>query len=178
MSSLVSNSALYEVRDSPTTGGKALFSKTAINPGTLLLTEESLTPPIPSSSTNDSRYIDNYKSLDSTTQAKYNALSGSSCCGEQQIIAAKNSVSTDFEQHLIAKVNAFEGGLIFPTGSYFNHSCDCNVVFSLDGPTKGCWRAVSNIKPGEELTISYLGVDVFAGSKRRRERLQVSECSK
>ena len=159
---------MFEVVSSPSTGGSALFATAHIAMGSLILSETSITPKSPSSSPR--RYIDAYESLLPEVKSQYDKLNGSSCCRETMIEEAKALSADNFEAHLVGRVNAFEGGLIFPTGSFFNHSCDCNVAFSCSDVV-GSWRALTDIPSGAELTISYLGVDVLAGKSRRRERL-------
>lgn len=48
---------------------------------------------------------------------------------------------------------------LFPQASRFNHSCDPNLIYSLEW-TPGWWiaRAKRDIKAGEELTITYIPI--------------------
>ena len=104
---------------------------------------------------------------------------------------------------LIWSCNAFEGGLIYGIMSRANHSCDPNSVYgplpsasmsttrsafsagSLPEQHRQVIRAVTNIAVGEQITVSYLGIFLWAGRDTRRERLlqtkhfacQCSRCS-
>jgi hypothetical protein len=52
----------------------------------------------------------------------------------------------------------FFGWAVWPSASYFNHSCKSNVGKDRDKRTWSFWTR-SDVKAGEELTISYLGGD-------------------
>lgn len=77
---------------------------------------------------------------------------------------------------LVWACNAFQGGYIYETTSRINHSCDFNAVVSMDAMAKGggerqVIRAATDIKPGDEITISYLGSITYADCQLRNERL-------
>jgi hypothetical protein len=77
---------------------------------------------------------------------------------------------------LIYRCNAFKGGNIYENTSRINHSCDFNAVVSTDPFAKDdsiqMIRAVSLIRKGEGIYISYLGSFTFADVWVRNERLK------
>jgi hypothetical protein len=80
---------------------------------------------------------------------------------------------------LVYSCNAFEGGRLYEQQSRINHSCDPNAIVQ---PRNGAQRvcAAAPIMDGEEITISYLGLFLYADGKTRREHLRTSkhfECS-
>ncbi|KAF9874724.1 hypothetical protein CkaCkLH20_07861 [Colletotrichum karsti] len=56
----------------------------------------------------------------------------------------------------------------YPEVSRFNHDCRPNVAFYIDSDLRHYTHAVRDIKPGEELTISY--VDSLSSRKVRQDR--------
>ncbi|KAI1636543.1 hypothetical protein F4809DRAFT_650437 [Biscogniauxia mediterranea] len=56
----------------------------------------------------------------------------------------------------------------FPAASLFNHDCRPNLVFYIDENLIYHTHAIRDIKPGEELTVSYL--DPFEPRSARQER--------
>ena len=72
---------------------------------------------------------------------------------------------------LVYLCNAFEGGLLFSSASRINHSCDPNCIYVIDESTITV-KAITNISAGEEITVSYLGLFLWAGKPVRRAKLQ------
>eukprot|EP00934_Nitzschia_sp_Nitz4_P007108 Nitzschia sp. Nitz4//scaffold399_size11037//1658//3136//NITZ4_009050-RA/size11037-processed-gene-0.0-mRNA-1//1//CDS//3329550319//7098//frame0 len=91
---------------------------------------------------------------------------------------------------LVWACNAFEGGRIYPKLSRVNHSCNPNAVIQTqhaeDSHDQQCIVAASDISKGDEITISYLGLLIYAEPRIRKEKLlqtkyfecQCSRCSK
>lgn len=71
---------------------------------------------------------------------------------------------------LIWSCNAFEGGIIYEKHSRINHSCNPNAVIQTNKETQ-CVRAAAPINVGDEITISYLGIFLYADRPTRREQL-------
>jgi hypothetical protein len=63
----------------------------------------------------------------------------------------------------------FFGWGVWPTASYFNHSCEPSVKKRRDGRSWYFW-AGRDMEPGEELFISYLGGDEAHQSKSERSK--------
>ena len=74
---------------------------------------------------------------------------------------------------LIWSCNSFQGGRIYEKHSRINHSCNPNaIVQSLPSEKDGqLIRAVAPIAVGDEITISYLGLFLYADGPTRREQL-------
>ncbi len=60
------------------------------------------------------------------------------------------------------------GLALYPGASFFNHSCAPNVVYIFDGKCM-VFRALRDLRPGEEVCISY--IRLVGGKERRRSRL-------
>ncbi|KAI5925236.1 hypothetical protein F4810DRAFT_708622 [Camillea tinctor] len=60
----------------------------------------------------------------------------------------------------------------FPAASLFNHDCRPNLAFYIDDNLTYHTHAIRDIKPGEELTVSYL--DPFEPRSARQERTRHS----
>ena len=67
--------------------------------------------------------------------------------------------------------NSFEGGRLYEQHSRINHSCNPNAVVQPSEQDGQCIRAVTNIAPGDEITISYLGLFLYADGPTRRAQL-------
>ena len=172
---------MFTVKQSSDTGGNCLVAASRIPRGTVILSEKSLTSLSPTAD-----YVANYHELSEVDKGRYNALGGESCLnGDSAVLEeAQRCFKSEEERkaYYIGRVNAFEGGLIFPTGSFFNHSCDNNCNFTLVG-TVGTFTSVVDIEEGEELTISYLGVNILSGRTKRRnvlrrEKFFTCECAR
>ena len=87
---------------------------------------------------------------------------------------------------LIWSCNSFEGGRMYKTISRINHSCNPNAMIQTDdndsssssdnnnSTTSGnqSVRAVTSIRAGEEITISYLGLFLYAERPVRQKILK------
>jgi hypothetical protein len=71
---------------------------------------------------------------------------------------------------LIWSCNSFQGGRIYHTQSRINHSCNPNAVIQTDGERQ-CVRAAVPVSAGAEITISYLGIFLYADGLTRRDQL-------
>ena len=72
---------------------------------------------------------------------------------------------------LVWSCNSFEGARIYDTISRINHSCDPNaVVMAHDEQQRVV--AAAPIAPGDEITISYLGIWLYADAVTRIEHLR------
>ena len=91
-----------------------------------------------------------------------------------------------FKIMLIWACNAFEGGLLYKNSCRINHACDPNCITvdpkkmtSISSCTKNSIsqsdqqtiKAITPIKAGDELLISYLGIFNWAGGDVRKKRL-------
>ncbi|ROV88884.1 hypothetical protein VSDG_08905 [Cytospora chrysosperma] len=65
----------------------------------------------------------------------------------------------------------FFGFGVWPSASYFNHSCDPNVTKNRVGRT-WVFTATADVTAGDELSISYLGGDESLSRPDRQERLK------
>lgn len=72
---------------------------------------------------------------------------------------------------LIWACNSFEGGRLYEQHSRINHSCNPNAVVQPSDNDGQCVRAVTNIAQGDEITISYLGLFLYADGPTRRVQL-------
>lgn len=73
---------------------------------------------------------------------------------------------------LIWACNSFQGGRLYETHCRINHSCNPNaVVVQQQGDDGQCIRAATCIAVGDEITISYLGLFLYADGVTRREQL-------
>ena len=164
--------------------GRSMFASTRILRGTIIHTETSLTPPIPQSEAHEEhKYITNYQSITPPEQMIYNTLSHTSCCNVPSVLSSakalgvsassanSSSPTTLATAHLIARVNAFEDGLLYQVASNYNHSCNPNVYHSATADGVRTFRAVVDIEAGQELLISYLGVFNLAPKQVRRQKL-------
>ena len=88
---------------------------------------------------------------------------------------------------LIWSCNSFEGGRIYSTISRINHSCNPNSMIEVATDSKTLdnqsVRALTGIRAGEEITISYLGLFLYAERPVRQAILKqtkhfVCECSR
>lgn len=87
-------------------------------------------------------------------------------CGEEAL-ADWRSLETVL---LIWACNAFEGGRIYAQISRINHDCNPNAVVQADGEIQRI-LAAADIAEGDEITISYLGLLLYAETSVRREKL-------
>ena len=72
--------------------------------------------------------------------------------------------------------NCFEDGLLYVSGlSRFNHSCNPNAIYLPTSQNGKHVKALRDITPGEEITVSYLGLKVYAGRSERRRVLLESK---
>jgi hypothetical protein len=71
---------------------------------------------------------------------------------------------------LIWSCNSFQGGRIYDTHSRINHSCNPNAVIQTE-EEKQCVRAAAPVSIGDEITISYLGIFLYADGPTRRDQL-------
>lgn len=65
----------------------------------------------------------------------------------------------------------FFGFGVWPSASYFNHSCDPNVTKNRVGRT-WVFTATADVSTGDELSISYLGGDESLSRPDRQDRLK------
>ena len=72
---------------------------------------------------------------------------------------------------LIWSCNSFEGGKIYLKHSRINHSCNPNAVVQPLGDGQ-CVRAATPIAAGAEITISYLGLFLYADRPTRQGQLR------
>jgi hypothetical protein len=72
---------------------------------------------------------------------------------------------------LVWACNSFEGGRIYPQISRINHDCNPNTIIQADEDTQRV-RAATDIAVGDEITISYLGLLLYAETSVRKEKLQ------
>ena len=77
---------------------------------------------------------------------------------------------------LIYSCNAFEGGRIYHKLSRANHSCNPNAVV-VEGETAdvSILKAACPISKGSEITISYLGKELYAGYPVRQRKLRIEK---
>ena len=71
---------------------------------------------------------------------------------------------------LVWACNSFQGGRVYSEHSRVNHSCDPNGVIQADEDGQRI-RAVADIAPGDEITISYLGVLQYTETRVRKQEL-------
>lgn len=80
---------------------------------------------------------------------------------------------------LIWACNAFEGGCLYEKSCRINHSCDPNtyllVPTSSSDENMHTLKAMGDIKAGEELFISYLGVFVWTDRNMRQNILKTNK---
>ncbi|KAL3775042.1 hypothetical protein ACHAWO_007227 [Cyclotella atomus] len=80
---------------------------------------------------------------------------------------------------LLYSCNAFEGGRIYHTLSRVNHSCNPNAVVcveeSTDSSDVSVLKAACPIPKGSEITISYLGKELYAGYPVRQRKLRLEK---
>jgi hypothetical protein len=77
---------------------------------------------------------------------------------------------------LIYSCNAFEGGRLYHKLSRANHSCNPNSVV-VEGNTSdlSVLKAACPISRGSEITISYLGKELYAGYTVRQRKLRLEK---
>ena len=83
---------------------------------------------------------------------------------------------------LVWTCNSFQGGRIYKEMSRFNHSCNPNSIIQPHGDNQTI-VAAAPISKGEEITISYLGLFVYAELPWRRALLKktkhfICECER
>jgi hypothetical protein len=88
----------------------------------------------------------------------------------------KNSDSFDDSEvlqniMLVWACNSFQGGRIYEQISRVNHSCNPNALIVPDGESQKL-VAAATIQKGDEITISYLGLMLYAETQTRRDLLQ------
>jgi hypothetical protein len=89
---------------------------------------------------------------------------------------AKESTEVLLKAILIYSCNAFEGGRIYYQLSRVNHSCNPNaVVVEGDTTDVSVLKAACTIKKGSEITISYLGKELYAGYPIRQRKLRIEK---
>ena len=71
---------------------------------------------------------------------------------------------------LIYSNNSFAEGRCYEQSCRINHSCNPNCVVVLDGDTQTI-VAATNVLAGEELTISYIGLLLYADTVTRQSKL-------
>jgi len=89
--------------------------------------------------------------------------------------AVMTSHSSDdiLKMMLVWACNSFEGGLIYKESSRLNHSCDPNCTYNISPETNEIVvYAITSLGPGEEATISYLGIFLYADAQMRRQTLR------
>ena len=73
---------------------------------------------------------------------------------------------------LVYSCNSFEGGRIYDNLSRVNHSCNPNaVVVQGENEDESLLKAACDIRPGDEVCISYLGKYLFASFPIRQQLL-------
>jgi SET domain len=95
-----------------------------------------------------------------------------------KVLFADNSTKSRLLQvMLIWSCNAFEGGRIYDEISRVNHSCNPNAVIITDNENKSIQRLVSAraIPAGTEITISYLGIFLYASTSVRKVMLETTK---
>ncbi len=75
---------------------------------------------------------------------------------------------------LIWAFNSFEGGRIYFQISRINHDCNPNAIVQADGDTQRI-LAATDIAIGDEITISYLGLLLYAETNIRQEKLRATK---
>ena len=78
---------------------------------------------------------------------------------------------------LVWSCNSFTDGLIYKTTSRINHDCDPNAIVQPVLSDNNMHRivATSSIQPGEEITISYLGILTYADNRIRSSVLSATK---
>ncbi|KAL3917216.1 MAG: hypothetical protein SGILL_004814 [Bacillariaceae sp.] len=78
---------------------------------------------------------------------------------------------------LVWSCNSFQGGRIYETISRVNHSCNPNAVIVPMGENDNGQRVVAatDIAAGTEITISYLGLLLYADTAVRRKKLSTTK---
>ena len=78
---------------------------------------------------------------------------------------------------LIYSCNAFDGGRLYQKLSRVNHSCNPNAVVVEGGSSHNvsALKAACSISKGSEITISYLGKELFVGKPIRNRKLRVEK---
>lgn len=77
---------------------------------------------------------------------------------------------------LIYSCNAFEGGRLYHKLSRANHSCNPNaVVVEGDTADTSILKAACDVSKGSEITISYLGKELYAGYPVRQRKLRLEK---
>jgi SET domain len=87
-------------------------------------------------------------------------------CGEETVI----DWMTLEKVLLIWACNSFQGGRVYSQISRINHDCNPNVVVQAEGDTQRI-LAATDIPEGDEITISYLGLLLYAEVSVRRGKL-------
>jgi SET domain len=77
---------------------------------------------------------------------------------------------------LIWACNAFEGGRVYHNISRINHSCDPNAIVQpgtgASDDNRLIVRAAAPISPGDEISISYLGLFLYTSTECRQQQLR------
>jgi SET domain len=77
---------------------------------------------------------------------------------------------------LIWACNAFEGGRVYQNISRINHSCDPNAIVrpgtEASDDNRLIVRAAAPISPGDEISISYLGLFLYTSTECRQQQLR------
>lgn len=81
--------------------------------------------------------------------------------------AAMLNLNMQYNEDLI-----FKGHNLLGIGSYFNHSCDPNIGFTVPSLTnRSCWIALRDIQKGEELFSSYIALDDVKHNRELRRKI-------
>ncbi|GMH53958.1 hypothetical protein TrRE_jg7188, partial [Triparma retinervis] len=92
------------------------------------------------------------------------------------LVSPKPSLTEVTTAVVIAMANCFEDGLLYVEGlSRFNHSCNPNAIYLPISQNGKHVKALRDISPGEEITVSYLGLKVYAGREERHRILMESK---
>jgi hypothetical protein len=75
---------------------------------------------------------------------------------------------------LVYTSNGFAGGRFYERSCRLNHSCNPNCIVMPDGDAQAI-VAACDIQSGEELTISYLGLLLYADTSTRQSSLQLDK---
>ena len=101
--------------------------------------------------------------------AKVMAKPGSSLSG---LIGTEEGSREAVQLMLVYSCNSFEGGRIYRDLSRVNHSCNPNaVVVQGKNEDESLLKAACEMRPGDEISISYLGKYLFASFPIRQQLL-------
>jgi len=87
-----------------------------------------------------------------------------------RLLAEKDTLRTVM---LVWSCNSFDGGRVYDTISRINHSCDPTAVVIAPEKSDGqTIRAAADVAAGDEISISYLGILLYAGRQVRQDSLR------